>query len=238
MRSNQRSHQQLRPISFKRSFTRYAEGSVLISMGNTRVLCTASVIEGVPKFLKNTNRGWLTAEYSMLPRSTHERSERESVRGKQGGRTLEIQRLIGRSLRSALDLSLLGPYTIVIDCDVIEADGGTRTAAINGGCIALIDALRSMQRKKLLKSDPLKHLVAAVSVGLMGGNTLLDLDYEEDSTAETDMNIVMNDSDSFIEIQGTAENNTFHRTELNALIDLAREGIALIIAEQKRVLST
>lgn len=237
MRPSKRASNQLRPITFVRHYTRYAEGSVLVCMGNTQVLCNASILEGVPKFLKNSNKGWLTAEYGMLPRSTHDRMDREAAKGKQGGRTLEIQRLIGRSLRSALDLSLLGPYTITIDCDVIQADGSTRIAAINGGCIAMIDALRHLQEKGALKTDPLKHLVGAVSVGIFRGQPILDLDYEEDSNAHTDMNIVMTDKDAFVEIQGTAEGETFHREELNALIALAHSGIKDIIAKQREIIA-
>lgn len=236
MRPSKRAANELRPLSFTPQFTRYAEGSVLVEMGHTKVVCTASIVEGVPRFLKNTEQGWLTAEYGMLPRSTHTRMDREAARGKQGGRTVEIQRLIGRSLRAALDLKLLGPYTITIDCDVIQADGGTRTAAINGSCIAMVNALRHLQRKGVLQSDPLKHLIAAVSVGIYNGTPVLDLDYDEDSKAHTDMNIVMTDNDAFIEIQGTAEGDAFHPKELDALIDLARHGIKQIIEKQQEVL--
>ena len=237
MRPSKRATNELRPLSFTRHFTRYAEGSVLVCMGNTKVLCNASVVEGVPRFLRNTEQGWLTAEYGMLPRSTHDRIDREAARGRQGGRTLEIQRLIGRSLRAALDLNLLGPYTITLDCDVIQADGGTRTAAINGACIAMIDALQHLQRKNILTTDPLKHLVSAVSVGIYNGEPVLDLDYAEDSTAHTDMNVVMTDNDAFIEIQGTAEGNAFHHQELNMLIELAKKGIQTIIAKQREALT-
>ncbi len=237
MRPSKRAPNELRPLSFTREFTRYAEGSVLTCMGNTKVLCNASIVEGTPKFLKDTNQAWLTAEYGMLPRSTHDRMDREATRGKQGGRTLEIQRLIGRSLRAALDLSKLGSFTITLDCDVIQADGGTRTAAINGSCIALIDALRHLQRKGILKKDPLKYLVSAVSVGIYNGHPVLDLDYEEDSKAHTDMNIVMADANAFIEIQGTAEGNIFHETELHALLALAKSGIQEILQKQQEALS-
>ena len=236
MRPSKRATNELRPLSFTTQFTPYAEGSVLVEMGQTKVICNASIVEGVPRFLKNSDQGWLTAEYGMLPRSTHSRMEREAIRGKQGGRTVEIQRLIGRSLRAALDLKLLGLYTITLDCDVIQADGSTRTAAINGSCIAIIQALRYLQRKDILQVDPLKHLVAAVSVGIYNGVPVLDLDYTEDSNAHTDMNIVMTDSDSFIEIQGTAEGNAFRPKELDALIDLARQGIKNIIEKQQEAL--
>ena len=236
MRPSKRAANVLRPITFTRHYTDYAEGSVLVCFGNTKVLCNASIIESVPRFLRDANQGWLTAEYGMLPRSTHERMNREAARGKQAGRTVEIQRLIGRSLRAAIDLKLLGAYTITIDCDVIQADGGTRTAAISGSCVAMIDALRTLQRKGRLKTDPLKHFVAAVSVGIYNGEPILDLDYAEDSKAETDMNVVMTDADAFIEIQGTAEGNAFHQQELHALIDLAKQGLQTIIAEQKKTL--
>lgn len=234
MRPSKRAANELRPLSFTTQFTRYAEGSVLVTLGNTKVICNASIVEGVPRFLKNSEQGWLTAEYGMLPRSTHSRMDREASRGKQGGRTVEIQRLIGRSLRAALDLKLLGPYTITIDCDVIQADGGTRTAAINGSCIAMIEALRHLQRKGILQTDPLKHKVAAVSVGIYKGVPVLDLDYAEDSNAHTDMNVVMTDNDAFIEIQGTAEGDAFHAKELDALINLARHGIKQIIENNRK----
>lgn len=238
MRPSRRTANQLRPITFQRHYTNYAEGSVLSSFGNTKVLCNASIVEGVPRFLRESDQGWLTAEYGMLPRSTHTRMDREASKGKQGGRTVEIQRLIGRSLRAALDLTLLGPYTITVDCDVIQADGGTRTAAISGGCIAMIDALQHLQRKGILKNDPLKHIVAGISVGIYNGNPVLDLDYAEDSIAHTDMNVVMTDAASFVEIQGTAEGDTFHQEELNALINLAKEGIQEIINKQKEALAS
>lgn len=237
MRPSKRTADELRPISFERHFTQHAEGSVLVSFGDTKVICNASIVEGVPRFLRDSGQGWLTAEYGMLPRSTHERMDREAARGKQGGRTVEIQRLIGRSLRAAVDLSVLGPYTITVDCDVIQADGGTRTAAISGACIAVIDALRHLQRSGILKTDPLKHVIAAVSVGIYNGTPVLDLDYAEDSQAHTDMNIVMTDADSFIEIQGTAEGEAFHHTELTALIDLAKKGVQHIIAKQQATLA-
>lgn len=236
MRPSKREFDQLRPISFQRHFTRYAEGSVMTAFGNTQVLCTASVVQGVPRFLRDSGQGWVTAEYGMLPRSTHERMEREATRGKQGGRTVEIQRLIGRALRAAVDLKLLKDYTITIDCDVIQADGGTRTAAISGACVALMDALTTLQAKNLIKGNPLQHQVAAVSVGIYQGEPVLDLDYAEDSKAHTDMNIIMTDKDSFIEIQGTAENGAFSGFELEKLLGLAKKGIREIIAFQKNAL--
>ena len=236
MRPSQRAADELRPISFDRNYTRHAEGSVLVCFGDTKVLCTASVVDGVPRFLRESSQGWVTAEYGMLPRSTTERMNREASRGKQGGRTVEIQRLIGRSLRAAVNLEALGSNTITIDCDVIQADGGTRTAAISGACVALVDALNLMQKNNLIKSDPLKHMVGAVSVGIYNGKPVLDLDYDEDSKAHTDMNVVMTDADSFVEIQGTAEGEAFHEHELNDLIALAKKGIKEIIALQKQVL--
>jgi len=237
IRPSQRQANELRQIEFIRNFTEYAEGSVLSRFGNTKVLCNASVVKGVPRFLKDSGQGWLTAEYGMLPRSTHDRMNREAARGKQGGRTVEIQRLIGRSLRAALDLKSLGEYTITVDCDVIQADGGTRCAAISGACVAVIDALRFMQHEKMITADPLKHFVAAISVGIFEGSPILDLDYAEDSTAHTDMNIVMTDDDSFIEIQGTAEGEAFKQTELNQLIELAKKGIYEIIEKQRATLN-
>ena len=236
MRPSKRQPNQLRPIEFIRHYTDYAEGSVLACFGNTKVLCNASVTEGVPGFLRDSGQGWLTAEYGMLPRSTHTRSDREAARGKQSGRTQEIQRLIGRALRSAIDLKALGAYTIVIDCDVIQADGGTRTTAISGACVALVDALRHLQTRKLITTDPLKHMVAAVSVGIYKKTPVLDLDYAEDSSAETDMNVVMTDQGGFIEIQGTAESAPFVSDELSSLLDLAKLGINEIIEKQKQVL--
>ncbi len=236
MRPSHRQPNQLRAVEFIRHYTNYAEGSVLSCFGNTKVLCTASVTEGVPGFLRDSGQGWVTAEYGMLPRSTHTRSDREAARGKQSGRTQEIQRLIGRALRSAIDLKALGPYTIVLDCDVIQADGGTRTAAISGACVALVDALRHLQTKRLITSDPLKHFVAAVSVGVYRQTPVLDLDYAEDSKAETDMNVVMTDQGGFIEIQGTAETAPFASHELQDLLELAKLGINQIIEKQKQVL--
>lgn len=233
MRANQRKPDQLRPISFTRHYTAHAEGSVLVCFGNTKVICTASVAEGVPRFLRESSQGWVTAEYGMLPRSTTQRMDREAARGKQGGRTVEIQRLIGRSLRAAVDLEALGAYTITIDCDVIQADGGTRTAAISGSCVALVDALKFMQQKGMISTFPLKHYVAAVSVGIHNKTPVLDLDYAEDSQAHTDMNVVMTDVGSFIEVQGTAEGDAFHESELHALLALAKKGIQEIIHLQK-----
>jgi len=227
MRPSQRQPDQLRQISFIRHFTNYAEGSVLTQFGNTKVLCTATVEEGIPRFLKEKKieQGWLTAEYGMLPRSTHTRMDREAARGQQGGRTVEIQRLIGRALRAAINLEAIPNYTIKLDCDVIQADGGTRTAAISGACVALVDAVRYLERLGLTKGNPIKHMIAAISVGIYNGVPVLDLDYAEDSNAHTDMNVVMTDKNSFIEIQGTAEGEAFHENELNTLLGLAKKGI-------------
>jgi len=211
---------------------------VLVCFGDTQVICTASVEKGVPRFMRGQGRGWVTAEYGMLPRSTDSRMGREASRGKQGGRTLEIQRLIGRSLRAALDFSKLGENTITVDCDVIQADGGTRTAAITGACVALVDAINYLQREKLIKDDPLLQMVASVSVGIYQGVPVLDLDYPEDSSADTDMNVVMGESGGFIEVQGTAEQAPFSREELNGMLDLASEGIQQLIAVQKAALAS
>lgn len=227
----------LRPISFTRDFTCHAEGSVLVGFGNTKVICTASIAPGVPPFLRGKGSGWLTAEYGMLPRSTNSRMDREAARGKQSGRTVEISRLIGRSLRAAIDLKLLGEYTITIDCDVIQADGGTRTAAISGACVALVDALNGLQRKGALKTDPLKQMIAAVSVGVWRGMPVVDLDYIEDSSADSDMNVVLAEDGGLIEVQGTAEGATFSRDELNAVLDLAQRAGAEIIAAQRQALA-
>lgn len=234
-RPSSRSHDELRAIKITRHYTKHAEGSVLIEYNETKVICTASIIAGVPKFLKGSNQGWLTAEYGMLPRSTTERMQREN-RGGPSGRTHEIQRLIGRSLRTAIDLSLLGEYTINIDCDVLQADGGTRTASITGACVALVDALSVMKKQGLLVSDPLKFLIASVSVGIYKGTPVLDLDYMEDSSAETDMNVVMTEQGSFIEVQGTAERNPFQAADLQTMLDLAKKGIGEIIQKQKQAL--
>jgi len=236
-RPSGRQPDQLRDISITRQFTRHAEGSVLVAFGHTQVICTASVEEGVPRFLRGQGQGWLTAEYGMLPRSTGTRMGREAARGRQGGRTQEIQRLIGRSLRAGLDLSKLGEYTITLDCDVIQADGGTRTAAITGACVALVDALNGMQRDKRLLEDPLIGLVAAVSVGVVDGVPVLDLDYAEDSTAHTDMNVVMGEDGGFIEVQGTAEGTPFERGALDAMLDLATAGIGELVAKQREALA-
>lgn len=236
MRLDQRTNDQLRQVTFTRQYTRYAEGSVLVEFGNTKVLCTASVDNSVPRFLKGTGQGWVTAEYGMLPRSTHTRNDREAARGKQSGRTQEIQRLIGRSLRAMVDLKKLGENTITIDCDVIQADGGTRTAAITGGAIALVDALNSLQNNKKVSGDPLKGLVAAISVGMYKGEALLDLCYEEDSKCETDLNVVMTQSGEFIELQGTAESKPFTRAQCNEMLELAEKGIKELIELQQKAL--
>jgi ribonuclease PH len=237
-RPSGRSPQQLRDISITRNFTCHAEGSVLVSFGNTRVICTASVEKGVPRFMRGEGRGWVTAEYGMLPRSTGSRMGREASRGKQGGRTVEIQRLIGRSLRAALDLSRLGENTITIDCDVIQADGGTRTASITGACVALVDAITYLQREKLITGDPLLQMIASVSVGIYQGVPVLDLDYPEDSAADTDMNVIMGETGGFIEVQGTAEGAPFAREELDGMLDLAASGIDELIAMQKAALAS
>lgn len=236
-RPSGRAPDQLRDIKIQRNFTCHAEGSVLVSFGATRVICTASVEPGVPRFLRGEGRGWVTAEYGMLPRSTNTRMGREASRGKQGGRTVEIQRLIGRSLRAAIDLEKLGENTITIDCDVIQADGGTRTASITGACVALVDALNYLQRQKLITEDPLLQMVASVSVGVYKGVPVLDLDYPEDSAADTDMNVIIGESGGFIEVQGTAEGAPFAREELNAMLDLASTGVSELIARQKAALA-
>ncbi|SJM95598.1 Ribonuclease PH [Crenothrix polyspora] len=233
MRPSGRNPDQLREIKFTCGFTRHAEGSVLVEFGDTRVLCTASVDKSVPRFLKGKGEGWITAEYGMLPRSTHSRMGREASQGKQGGRTMEIQRLIGRSLRAAVDLKALGEHTITIDCDVLQADGGTRTAAITGGFVALSLAVNTMLKKKLIKTNPLHGQVASVSVGIYNGIPVLDLDYAEDSSAETDMNVVMNDGSAFIEIQGTAEGHAFKKSELDAMLTLAEHGISILLEKQR-----
>ncbi|HEX4870175.1 MAG TPA: ribonuclease PH [Moraxellaceae bacterium] len=236
MRPSGRAPDQLRPVTITRHYTRHAEGAVLVEFGDTKVLCTASVEATVPRFLKGKGEGWITAEYGMLPRSTHTRSDREAARGKQGGRTLEIQRLIGRSLRAAVDLKKLGEHTITVDCDVIQADGGTRTAAITGGCVALVDALTFLLGKKMIKQDPLQGLVAAVSVGMVGGVPVLDLDYPEDSACETDMNVVMTQQGGFVEVQGTAEGKPFLRSEADAMLALAEKGIGDLVRLQQQAL--
>ncbi|HDS3849573.1 ribonuclease PH [Legionella pneumophila] len=233
MRPSNREHDQLRPVTITRNFTNYAEGSVLVEFGQTKVICSASIVEGVPRFLKGKNQGWITAEYGMLPRATHSRTEREASKGKQGGRTLEIQRLIGRSLRACIDLKVLGENTITLDCDVIQADGGTRTAAITGSCVAMRDAIHWMVQREKIKKMPAFNYVAAVSVGIYRGQPVLDLDYAEDVLAETDMNVVMNEQGHFIEVQGTAEDNSFNREQLNSMLSLAEIGIPQLIEIQK-----
>ncbi len=237
MRPSKRQADELRPIRFTRGYTRHAEGSVLVEFGDTRVLVTASVEESVPPFLRGKGQGWLTAEYGMLPRATHTRSAREAAKGKQSGRTQEIQRLIGRSLRAVVDMTALGERQITIDCDVLQADGGTRTAAITGACVAVHDALSQLVAKGLLAANPMKDFVAAVSVGIYRGVPVLDLDYPEDSDCETDMNVVMTGSGGLVEVQGTAEGAPFSRAELDALLGLAENGIARLIELQKAALT-
>jgi len=236
VRPSDRRPDELRAVRFERGYQHYAEGSVLVEFGMTRVLCSASVEDRVPPFLKGQGQGWVTAEYGMLPRSTHTRNAREAARGRQGGRTLEIQRLIGRSLRAVLDLRALGERTVTIDCDVLQADGGTRTAAITGAYVALVEAMRRLRKAGTLRSDPLHGQVAAVSVGLYRGIPVLDLDYAEDVEAETDMNVVMNDAGAFVEIQGTAEGHAFRRSELDQLLDLAATGVADLLRLQREAL--
>lgn len=236
-RPSGRSANQLRPIRITRHYTKHAEGSVLVEFGDTQVICTVSVETGVPRFLKGQGQGWLTAEYGMLPRATGERNQREASRGKQGGRTLEIQRLIGRSLRAALDMSKLGENTLYVDCDVIQADGGTRTASITGACVALVDALSVIKLRNAIKGDPLKQMVGAVSVGIYQGVPVLDLDYVEDSAAETDLNVVMTETGGLIEVQGTAEGAPFQPHELTAMLTLAQSGMQEIFRLQKAALA-
>ncbi|MCH8493603.1 ribonuclease PH [Aliidiomarina sp.] len=238
MRPSGRTAQQIRPVTITRNYTRHAEGSVLIEFGDTKVLCNASVQEGVPRFLKGKGQGWVTAEYGMLPRATHTRSDREAARGKQGGRTMEIQRLIARALRAAVDLNALGENTITVDCDVIQADGGTRTAAITGACVALVDAINFMRKKGLVKVNPLKCMVAAISVGIYNGDPVADLDYPEDSKADTDMNVVMTDTGKIIEVQGTAEAEPFSFDEMNAMVELAKHAIRELNDHQKEALNS
>ena len=235
-RPSNRMPDELRNVQLTRHYTRHAEGSVLVEFGDTKVICTASVENSVPRFLKGSGSGWVTAEYGMLPRSTGSRMDREAARGKQGGRTLEIQRLIGRSLRAAVDLAQLGENTIKIDCDVIQADGGTRTASITGACVALVDAIRVLQAQDLVKGDPLRQLIGSVSVGIWRGVPVLDLDYDEDSTAETDMNVVMTEAGRFIELQGTAEEGDFDFAALEQMSLLAKSGITELIALQREAL--
>ncbi len=236
VRSGGRAADALRPVRIQRGFTRHAEGSVLVSFGDTQVICTASVEEKVPSFLRDRGQGWLTAEYGMLPRATHTRSDREAARGKQSGRTQEIQRLVGRSLRAVCDLTKLGPRTIQIDCDVIQADGGTRTASITGAFVAVHDAVAGLLARGLITESPIREFVAAVSVGVHAGEPLLDLDYSEDSACDTDMNVVMTEAGGFVEVQGTAEGAPFSREEMDRLVMLAEKGIRELIGEQKRVL--
>lgn len=236
MRPENREANQVRPIKITRQYTKHAEGSVLIEFGDTKVLCNATIEEGVPRFLKGQSQGWITAEYGMLPRATNSRNIREAAKGKQTGRTMEIQRLIARSLRAAVDLKQLGEYTITLDCDVIQADGGTRTAAISGACVALTDALNKMVAEGKLKKSPLKSMVAAVSVGIVDGKPICDLEYIEDSPAETDMNVVMMDNGKMIEIQGTAEGEPFSHKELLSLLSLAKNGLQIIFTAQKEAL--
>ncbi len=237
MRPSERTPNQIRPVSFTRNYTMHAEGSVLVEFGNTKVLCTATVEAGVPRFMKGQGKGWITAEYGMLPRSTHTRCGREAAKGKQGGRTMEIQRLIARSLRAAVDLTALGENTVTIDCDVIQADGGTRTASISGACVALVDALSYMRTKGMIKANPLKHMIAAISVGIYNGEAVTDLEYLEDSEAETDMNVIMTETGKFIEVQGTAEGEPFSYDELTDLLELAKHSIREIIDMQKQALA-
>jgi ribonuclease PH len=236
LRPSGRAPDQLRDVRFTRRYTRHAEGSVLVEFGDTQVLCTASVEENVPPFLRNKGQGWVTAEYGMLPRATHTRSAREASKGKQTGRTQEIQRLIGRALRAVVDLKGLGERTITLDCDVLQADGGTRTASITGSYLAMFDAVESLINRRLLKSNPIHAQVAAISVGIYNGVPVLDLDYAEDSAAETDMNVVMNNGGGFIEVQGTAEGHAFRRHELDELLNLASNGIGLLLAKQLQAL--
>jgi len=236
VRPSGRAPDELRPIRITRGFTRHAEGSVLVEFGDTRVLVTATVEDGVPSFLRGRGEGWVTAEYGMLPRATHTRSAREASRGKQSGRTLEIQRLIGRSLRAVVDMRALGERTVTLDCDVLQADGGTRTASITGAFVALADAMDALVRRRVLASSPLHGQVAAVSVGIVGGVPVVDLDYVEDSDAETDMNVVMNNGGGFIEIQGTAEGHAFRRHELDEMLDLAASACQQLFAAQLEAL--
>jgi ribonuclease PH len=235
-RPSSRAANELRTVRLTRDYTRHAEGSVLVEFGDTRVLCTASIEERVPPFLKGKGQGWLTAEYGMLPRSTHSRMDREAAKGKQSGRTQEIQRLIGRSLRAAFDLAAFGERTLQLDCDVIQADGGTRTASITGAMVAAYDAFNKLVQTERISVIPLKHFVAAISVGVYRGMPVLDLDYLEDSSCDTDMNVVMTDAGHFIEVQGTAEGTAFDRTTMNRMLDLAQAGIADLIVMQKRAL--
>ena len=236
MRPSRRKPDELRPVAIDRHYTRHAEGSVLVAFGDTRVICTASVEEGVPGFLRGSGQGWVTAEYGMLPRATHTRTDREAARGKQSGRTQEIQRLIGRSLRAVTELEKLGERTVKLDCDVIQADGGTRTASVTGAFVALHDAVGTLLERGVLAASPIRDFVAAASVGIFEGVPILDLDYAEDSGCETDMNVVMTGSGGFVEIQGTAEGEPFSTAQMSALVALAKQGIAELIAKQKTAL--
>lgn len=238
MRHDNRNSDQIRPVKIIRHYTKHADGAVLIEFGETKVICTASVSEKVPYFLKGKGQGWLTAEYGMLPASTNERMQREAARGKQSGRTMEIQRLIGRALRSVVDLAKLGERTIQIDCDVIQADGGTRTASITGAFVALHDAIDKLLSKQLIETSPILDHIAAISVGISNGKPLLDLDYVEDSSCDTDMNVVMTGKMGIVEVQGTAEGETFSRQELDKLLDFAQQGIQSIIEKQKAALAS
>ena len=237
LRADERAANALRPVTITRQFTRYAEGAVLIECGQTRVLCTASVEEKVPPHQRGSGKGWVTAEYGMLPRATHKRSDREAAKGKQSGRTQEIQRLIGRSMRAVFDLSALGERSILLDCDVLQADGGTRTAAITGAWVAAHDAVSALLSRGVLSKSPLRDHVAAVSVGMLQGVPLLDLDYTEDANCDTDMNVVMTGTGHFIEVQGTAEGTPFSRSDMNALMDLAQAGIAQLVGRQRKALN-
>ncbi len=236
MRADGRKPEEIRPVKITTGYIKHAEGSVLVEFGDTRVVCTASVDEQVPRFLKGTGQGWVTAEYGMLPRSTGSRMRREAAQGRQGGRTMEIQRLIGRSLRAVMDFEALGERTVAIDCDVIQADGGTRTASITGAYVAMVEAVRHLLAEGIIQKDPIHGQVASVSVGIVNGEAVVDLNYEEDSSAETDMNVVMNDAGAFIEIQGTAEGHAFRRSELDAMLDLAEPAIALLLEKQREAL--
>ena len=238
LRTENRAADALRPVRITRQFTIHAEGSVLIEFGQTRVLCTASVEDRVPPHKKGSGEGWVTAEYGMLPRATHTRSSREAAKGKQSGRTQEIQRLIGRSLRAVFDLKALGERTITLDCDVLQADGGTRTASITGACVALVDALTHMRSKGILKANPLKHMIAALSVGIYKGNAIADLEYTEDSAAETDMNVVMTETGKLIEVQGTAEGEPFSFEEMGEMLELAKHGLRELFEIQKSALNS
>jgi ribonuclease PH len=237
MRPSGRTTSQIRPVTITRNYTSHAEGSVLIEIGDTKVLCTATVETGVPRFMKGQGKGWVTAEYGMLPRSTHTRNQREAARGKQSGRTMEIQRLIARSLRAAVDLQALGENTVTIDCDVIQADGGTRTASITGACVALVDAINYMRKQDIIKTNPLKHMIAAISVGVYQGTPIADLEYVEDSEAETDMNVIMTEDGRLIEVQGTAEEEPFTFDEMQEMMALAKNAIGELIDEQKKALA-